>query len=63
MIKKIVKYFADVWSELKKVSWPSRKNVINHTVIVLLSSIIAMGIVAAIDFGLSYAVEYFVSLK
>jgi len=62
-MKTVLKYFKSVWGELKKVSWPSRTTIINHTVIVLVSSVAAMAVVAAIDFGLSKAVEYFVSLK
>ncbi len=62
-MKKIRQYFSGIWGELKKVSWPSRRVVINHTAVVLASSLIAMGIVAAVDYGLTQAVEYFVSLK
>ena len=62
-MKPITNYFQGVWSELKKVSWPSRSMIINHTIIVLISSLAAMGVVAAIDYGLSKAVEYFISLK
>lgn len=62
-MNKIINYFKSVWSELKKVSWPSRSTIINHTLVVLISSLAAMGAVAAIDYGLSKAVEYFVSLK
>jgi len=62
-MKKITQYFKSIWSELKKVSWPSRSTIINHTIIVLVSSATAMAVVAAIDFGLSKVVEYFISLK
>ena len=62
-MKTLKKYFTSIWHELKKVSWPSRSTIINHTVIVLVSSIAAMAAVAAIDFGLSKAVAYFISLK
>lgn len=56
-------YLKGAWSELKKVSWPSRKDVINHTVIVAISVIVATAIVAALDFGLSYLVQYIVERK
>lgn len=62
-MKSIKKYFESVYSELKKVSWPSRTIIINHTIIVLVSSVVAMGIVAAIDYGLAGAVKYYISLK
>ena len=39
--KSIVKYFKDLKSEFKKVVWPSRKTVINNTVVVLIALIIS----------------------
>ncbi len=43
--KSIVQYFKDVKSEFKKVSWPSRKQVFNNTVVVLVTIIVsAVGI-------------------
>lgn len=57
----IVNYFTSSWSELKKVSWPTRKDVLNHTVIVVISASVAILITGAIDFGLTYLVQYIVS--
>lgn len=56
----IVTYFKGVWSELKKVSWPTGREVVNHTVIVLVSATIAIALTSAIDFGLTKLVEYLV---
>ena len=39
--KSVVKYFKDARSEFKKVVWPSRKQVINNTVVVLVSMIVS----------------------
>jgi len=33
-VKRIRRYFDEVWSELKKVSWPTREQVRNLTVLV-----------------------------
>jgi preprotein translocase subunit SecE len=62
-INRIPKYFSEVWKELNKVTWPSRKDVINHTLIVIVSSIVAVLIVTAIDQGLSSLISYIISLK
>lgn len=62
-LNSIPKYFGEVWKELSKVTWPSRKEVINHTIIVLVSSAIAVLIVGVIDLGLSKLVSYLISLK
>ncbi len=59
----IYNYFSGVWLELKKVSWPTRKEVINHTIIVIVSAAIATAITAALDFGLSKLIQFLVENK
>lgn len=39
--KDIGKFFRNVRSELKKVNWPSRQEIITYTVVVLVTSIVA----------------------
>ncbi len=56
-------FFQGVYQEIQKVVWPSRKTVINHTIIVIIVSVVVMIVVSIIDFGLSKAFEYFLSLK
>jgi preprotein translocase subunit SecE len=56
----LIGYFKGVWVELKKVSWPTGKEVINHTIIVLVSAAIAIALTSAIDFGLTKVIEYLV---
>jgi len=53
-------YFRGVASELKKVTWPTRKEIINHTIIVVISAAIAVILTSAIDFGLSKLIEFVV---
>lgn len=51
MFKRILKYLKEVLSELKRVNWPSRKDLISYTVAVLVF-IIAMAIVVGLlDLG------------
>ncbi len=46
---KVVKYFKDLRSEFKKVVWPTKKQVLNNTAVVLVT-IISLGIfVGAFD--------------
>jgi len=56
----ITNYLVGSWAELKKVSWPKRSEVVNHTVIVLISCAIAIAVTAAIDYGLTFVVQYIV---
>lgn len=59
----IVSYFISAWAELKKVKWPTKKEVLNHTIIVVVSSALAIAITGAIDYGLTYLVQYFVQTR
>ena len=52
MINKIKKYLRECRDELKKVSWPSRKQVIRDTIVVVAISIFAAAFFGAVDFGL-----------
>lgn len=53
----IVKYFRGVVSEVKKVSWPSRKELINTTIVVVSFILIFSVIVGLIDLGLGALLE------
>jgi preprotein translocase SecE subunit len=59
----IINYLVGSWSEIKKVSWPKREEVINHTLIVMISCGIAIAITSAIDYGLTYVVQYIVQRR
>ncbi|WP_028511262.1 preprotein translocase subunit SecE [Ruminococcus sp. NK3A76] len=48
----ISKYFRDLKSELKKVVWPSRKQVVNNTGVVLVTMTTLGLFLAGIDLGL-----------
>lgn len=59
--KNIVKFFRDTRSEMKKVVWPSKKQVINNTivvlVVVLLSAVVIFILDAVFGLGLGKALE------
>ena len=47
--RSIVKYFKDARAEFKKVTWPSRKSVINNTIVVIISLIVSGIAIWALD--------------
>ncbi len=63
MYQKIINFFIGSYEELKKVVWPSRKEVTNHTLIVIISIIVGMAIIALVDAGLKNSVLYLLSSK
>ncbi len=60
-MKAVVNYFRDSILELRKVDWPSRPEVVRHTLIVAVSVGIATIIVGVIDFGLARLLEFLVN--
>jgi len=57
MFNKIINYFNGSYEELRKVVWPNRTEVTSHTIIVVCSIIISMGIIALLDLGLFNLLE------
>ena len=57
MIGKIRKFIAEVVAELKKVSWSTRRDLIDSTWVVIISSAILGVFIGASDFVLSKLVE------
>ena len=53
-IKGIGKFFRDTAAEMKKVVWPTKKQVVNNTIVVIVVVVIAALVVLALDllFGL-----------
>ncbi|MBR2476631.1 MAG: preprotein translocase subunit SecE [Clostridia bacterium] len=54
--KAIARYFREVKSEMKKVVWPSRKQIVNNTLVVI-AAVLIIGIIiwildAVFQFGL-----------
>ncbi len=48
-MKRIRRYFDEVWSELKKVSWPTRDQVRNLTVLVFAISFVVGVYITVLD--------------
>ena len=46
-------------AELRQVTWPTRKEVLQYTVIILVSIVVAMFVVALVDYGLGFIVDTF----
>ena len=53
IFKRIAAYFRDLRSEFKKVTWPTRKQIINNTIVVLVTIVVAGVVVWGLDSILS----------
>ena len=56
MIVKIRKFIGEVLAEMKKVSWTTRRELVDSTLIVILSSFLLGIFVGVIDFAFSKGV-------
>ncbi|WP_077210461.1 preprotein translocase subunit SecE [Bacillus dakarensis] len=52
-MQRIVNFFKEVGREMRKVSWPKRKELTNYTVTVLITVIFFSLFFAVIDLGIS----------
>lgn len=50
-------FFTDSWSELKKVRWPGRKELITYTMVVLFTVVFVTLYFYILDLGLSRIIE------
>ena len=54
IFKQLTRFAKDVHSELKKVLWPTRNQVINNTIIVLVVCLLLGGVIWILDGVLGY---------
>ena len=50
-------FLLDVISELRKVVWPSREDVVNLTIVVVIVTIIIGAVLGAIDIGFGWLID------
>lgn len=57
MLNKLIQYLKDSKVELKKVVWPTKKQTVNHTLLVIGFSLGLAAFLGAVDFLLNKALE------
>lgn len=57
----VVKYFREAYSELRKVTWPSQKDTIMYSSIVLILSLSTAIVIGGLDLGLTKGLEFLIS--
>ncbi len=53
----LLRYFREAKEELEKVTWPSRKDTVRYTVLVIGISILLAVIIAGLDWGFALGLE------
>ena len=49
MIRKIIDYIKKIYTEMRKVTWPTRRELINSTIVVIVISAIVAVIIYILD--------------
>jgi len=57
-MKKIILFFQESFAELKKVTWPSREDVLASTKVVLVSTLLIAAVLGLVDFVLFKLVDW-----
>ena len=55
-------FFKGVKSELKKITWPTKDDVLKQTVVVTVITVVVALLIAAIDFGVQYGINFLTGL-
>lgn len=53
MVQRIRTYFVSATAELSKVIWPSRREVVNHTLIIAVAVVVTIIFLGLVDYGLT----------
>ena len=61
LVQGIGRKFKEMYCELKKVTWPTKKDMINYSIVVLVFIVIMGVIIGVIDLGAGKLVELLVS--
>ena len=54
---KIAKAFKDMWHELKKVTWPSKKDLITYSIVVVVFMVFMAIVIGLLDLGATELVD------
>lgn len=50
-------FFGESWNELKKVRWPTRKELVSYTIVVIVTVLLITIYFWGLDIGISFLVE------
>lgn len=59
--KKVVRFFKEIKTELKKVVWPTRDQLINYTITVVFTCLVVGAIIWIADFGLAKVIKLMIA--
>ncbi len=55
-------FFKGIRSEFKKITWPSKEDVVKQTVVVTVITVVVAALIAVVDLGIQYGINFLTSL-
>lgn len=59
--KQLSVVFKQFWSDLKKITWPSGKTVLNNSIKVVVAMVICAAVLGVVDLGLTKLLELIIA--
>ena len=59
-MNKIVAFVSEIKSEIKKITWPTKDELVGATIIVCVVALIFAAILGSMDFVFSYLIRHFI---
>jgi preprotein translocase subunit SecE len=59
-MNKAIQFFLEAKAEMLKVNWPTRKQTVNYTLLVVAVSVIVAGFLGGLDWVFSYILKTFI---
>ena len=62
LMKRMKRFFTETKSELKRVTWPTKKQLFHNTIVILVFIVIMKVILSLVDVGFNELIQAFVGL-
>ena len=62
-VSKITKFWNGVKAEFKRITWPTKDDLIKQSIAVVVISVVVGAIITILDFGLQYGVDFLTTLS
>jgi preprotein translocase subunit SecE len=60
MINKALQFFVEAKAEMLKVNWPTKKQTVNYTLLVIAISVVVAGFLGGLDWIFSYILKTYI---
>ncbi|KKQ07085.1 MAG: Preprotein translocase, SecE subunit [Candidatus Moranbacteria bacterium GW2011_GWE2_36_40] len=59
-MNKVIQFFLEAKAEMLKVNWPTKKQTVNYTLLVMAVSLVVAGFLGGLDWVFSYILKTFI---